>query len=64
MSLKAIYRKVFDGGRPSDSEIQYLLDLPGDRLGELLEYAHGLRIERFGNTEGRAPLANDTGSAR
>ncbi|MDC0335737.1 biotin synthase BioB, partial [Pseudodesulfovibrio sp.] len=49
MSLKALCRKVLDGKPLADLDIQYIIDLPDARLGELLECAHGIRVARFGN---------------
>ncbi len=49
MSLKTAYRKALSGEQLADSDIRFIIDLPQDRLGELLECAHGIRTARFGN---------------
>lgn len=49
MSLKVIHRAVLDGKRLTDSQIRYIIDLPADRLGEMLACAHDIRMARFGN---------------
>lgn len=58
MSLHAIFRKVLDGNRISDSETRYLIDLPDDRLGDLLRCAHRIRSARMGNAVGLCAIIN------
>lgn len=58
MSLKAIYGRVLDGAALADSDIQYIIDLPDNRLGELLEYAHAIRLARFGKDVGLCAIIN------
>ena len=58
VSLNTIFRKVLDGGTPSDKDIRYLVALPGDRLGELLECAHALRRARFGERVSLCAIVN------
>lgn len=58
MSLKAIHRKVLSRTTLSESEIRYLVDLPPDRLGELLRYAHDIRLAAFGNTVSLCAIVN------
>lgn len=58
MSLKALHSKVINGVRLSDFDIQYLIDLPEDRLGDLLAYAHRIRMARFGNTISLCAIIN------
>lgn len=49
MSLQAASRAVLDGKPLSDSQIRFLIDLPDERLDELLAAAHAIRMARFGN---------------
>jgi len=58
MSLKAIYRKVLDGTQLADSDIHFIINLPQDRLEELLACAHGIRTARFGNKVGLCAIIN------
>lgn len=58
MTLHAIFRKVLDGNRISDSETRYLIDLPDDRLDELVACAHRIRMARLGNTVGLCAIVN------
>ncbi len=58
MSLKAIHRKVLSGATLSESEIRYLVDIPPDRLGELLRCAHDIRLAAFGNTVSLCAIVN------
>lgn len=58
MSLNAIYSKVLAGKPLADSDIRYLIDLPQDRLGELLACAHGIRTARFGTALGLCAIIN------
>lgn len=58
MSLKATYTKVLNGERLSDSDIRYIIDLPAERLGELLSCAHAIRTARFSNKVGLCAIIN------
>ena len=58
MSLKIASRKVLDGRDLADSEIRYLIDLPAERLGELLSHAHRIRTARFGVHVGLCAIIN------
>ena len=58
MSLKAIHRKALDGAALSDGDIRYLIALPEDRLGELLECAHAIRLARFGDRISLCAIVN------
>ncbi|WP_419785678.1 biotin synthase BioB [Pseudodesulfovibrio sp.] len=58
MSLSSILRKVLDGGTPSDADIRFLLDLPDERLSELLDAAHQIRLARFGNRISLCAIVN------
>ncbi len=58
MSLKVAYRAVLNGNRLTNSQIRYILDLPTERLGELLSYAHNIRAARFGNKVGLCAIIN------
>jgi len=58
MSLKAILRKTLDGGLPSDADIRFLIDLPGERLGELLRAAHEVRLARTGREVSLCAIVN------
>lgn len=58
MSLQSLYTKVLDGNRPSDGEIRYLIELPDERLPELLACAHGLRRAHFGNKVSLCAIIN------
>ena len=58
VSLNTIFRKVLDGGTPSDRDIRYLVALPADRLGELLSCAHAIRQVRFGDRVSLCAIVN------
>jgi len=58
MSLKVIYGKVLSGTVLTDSDIQYIIDLPDSRLSELSEYAHSIRLARFGKDVGLCAIIN------
>lgn len=58
MSLKAAFQRVLNGERLTDSQIQYLVELPAERLGELLSCAHDIRTARFGNRVGLCAIIN------
>lgn len=49
MSLQSIYAKALDGNSLTDADIRYLVQLPDERLPELLACAHQLRRAHFGN---------------
>jgi len=58
MSLKAAYRKALEGKPLAENDIRYIIDLPPDRLGELLGFAHDIRTARFGNVLGLCAIVN------
>lgn len=58
MSLHAIYRKALSGASLTDSDIRFIVDLPDERLGELMECAHGIRTERFDDKVGLCAIIN------
>jgi biotin synthase len=49
MTLKAAYDKALAGKSLSDSDIRFLVDLPAERVPELMRHAHALRLSRFGD---------------
>lgn len=49
MSLKAARRRALEGASPADSDIRYIIDLPEDRFGELVDLANTIKRARFGN---------------
>jgi biotin synthase len=58
MSLKAAYGKALEGKALAEKDIRYIIDLPLDRLGELLGFAHDIRMARFGNDLGLCAIIN------
>lgn len=58
MTLSAIARKGLDGVLPSDAEILFLIAQAPERLNELLEHAHRIRMARFGNEVGLCAIVN------
>ncbi|WP_207264926.1 biotin synthase BioB [Desulfovibrio sp. Huiquan2017] len=58
MNLSAIARKGLDGVLPSDAEILFLIAQAPERLNELLEHAHRIRMARFGNKVGLCAIVN------
>jgi len=58
MSLSPILRKVLDGASLSDADIRLLIGLPDDRLPELLDAAHQIRLARFGNRVSLCAIVN------
>lgn len=47
MSLNNLRRKILNGAAPTDADIRYLIDLPADRLGDLLTNADHIRRAHF-----------------
>ncbi|MCJ2166049.1 MULTISPECIES: biotin synthase BioB [unclassified Pseudodesulfovibrio] len=58
MSLKIAQQKILAGKRLSDSDIHYILELPAERLGELLECAHTIRKTHFGGQVSLCAIVN------
>jgi len=58
MSLKSITARVLDGAYLDDADIRYLIELPSERLGELLTAAHVVRRARFGNAVSLCAIIN------
>jgi len=58
MSLSPIFRKVLDGAVLSDADIRRLIELPDDRLPELLDAAHRIRLARFGDRVSLCAIVN------
>jgi biotin synthase len=58
MSLKAIQYKVLSGTKLTDSDIRYLVDIPADRLGEMVQYAAEIRSAHFDATLSLCAIIN------
>jgi biotin synthase len=58
VSLNTVFRKVMGGELPSDNDIRYLVALPDERLGELLECAHAIRRARLGERVSLCAIVN------
>ncbi|WP_210772248.1 biotin synthase BioB [Pseudodesulfovibrio sp. zrk46] len=58
MSLKSIHGKVLNGTPLTESDIQYIVDLPDDRLGELSACAHSIRQTHFKQELGLCAIIN------
>ncbi|BCS88526.1 biotin synthase BioB [Pseudodesulfovibrio sediminis] len=58
MSLKELHRKVLEGRTLYDADIRYIVHLPDDRLPELLQYAHAIRMTHFNTTIGLCAIIN------
>lgn len=58
MSLKSIHRKVLESTPLTDSDIRFLIDLPSERLGDMLACAHTIRSHFFGDTVSLCAIIN------
>lgn len=58
MSLNNLRRKVLDGTAPTDADIRFLIDLPDDRLGDLLSHAADIRTAHFGDRVSLCAIIN------
>lgn len=58
MSLKAISRKALAGHALTAADIRYLIDLPQERLPELLEHARRIRTQWFRDGVGLCAIIN------
>jgi biotin synthase len=58
MSLKAACRNVLDGRDLAESDIRCIIELPEERLGELLSHAHRIKAARFSNEVGLCAIVN------
>lgn len=58
MSLQHIRSKALSGDALTDSDIRFLLDLPADRLGEMLRCAHEVRLAHFDKTVSLCAIIN------